>query len=190
MFRISIPEVIVFALLALAGYSVFPTFFDWPLLLVTLVATAIIAYYLWFYIRLMLFKVIIVRGTGVALLTKDFQTQPINANPEVWKIISNLRNTHITTVMWSYTQDFEQSVYESFKLSRFFDKCFYPSDFLTSDPKEYLKKICAKLGVSPTKVVLVDTDEKAIDAAKSLGINVIKYSDSVKLKEELREKGL
>ncbi|MFH1247433.1 MAG: hypothetical protein V1644_03560 [Candidatus Micrarchaeota archaeon] len=175
MFRISVAEVVAFLVLAFAVYGGVPAVFEWPLLIVTLVVLAFVAYFSWFYLRLMFSKVVIVRGTGVAVLTKDFQTQPITENPEVWKIISNLRNMHVTAVVWSFTQDFEQSVYASFNLKRFFDKCFYPSDFKTSDSKEYLKGICNKLGISPSKVVLIDSDDKAIAAGKSLGMTVFKY---------------
>ncbi len=190
MFRISAAEVVLFVVLLFLGYTSLPAFFEWPIIIVTLVAAAFLAYYLWRYVRLFFTRVILVRGTGVAILTKDFQTAPLTPNKEVWKIVSKLRNFHVTVVFWSFTRDFDQSVMQHFGLSKIFDKCFYPSDFLTADPSEYLKKICSALGVSPKKVVLIDSDDKALQAASSLGMAAIKYSNSVKLAEDLRAKGL
>ena len=49
--------------------------------------------------------------------------------PEVWAIAEGLRNAHVTGIVWSFTQDFDESTYRKFGLSKYFDKCFYPSDF-------------------------------------------------------------
>ncbi len=190
MFRISVVEVIVFAIPAFVGYTSISTLFEWPVLIATFLVLVLLTYYLWYYLRLLFARVVLVRGTGVAILTKDFQTAPLTPNEEVWKIVSKLRNFHVTVVFWSFTRDFDQSVMQHFGLSRFFDKCFYPSDFHTSDPKEYLKKICSALGVSPRKVILIDNDDKALQAAASLGMAAIKYSNTVKLVDDLRAKGL
>ncbi|MFH0713083.1 MAG: hypothetical protein V1722_01070 [Candidatus Micrarchaeota archaeon] len=190
MFRVSVAEIGVFLVLLILAFTTMPTFLEWPMLLVTLALTAVLSFYGWFYFRKMFTKVILVRGMGVNVICKDFQTAPMHPNPDVWKVISSVRNTHVTALFWTFTQDFEEGVVSHYGLSKFYDKVFYPSDFNTSDPQEYLANICKALGVSPRRVVLVDVDEKGMAAGKSLGMDVIYYSDVHKLASQLKERGI
>lgn len=190
MFRVSVAEIVVFLLLVVGVYGTAPAFFEFPLVIVTIVVLGAATLWLWFYLRLHLAKVVIVQGLGVSLLSKDFQTAPIRPNPQVWTKISSLRNTHITVIYWNYSKDFQENLMKHFNLPQYFDKEFYPSDFVTNDPKLYLQKICSALGVSPSKVVLIETDDKAITAGKSLGMTTIQYSSPDKLAADLHAKGL
>lgn len=190
MFRISLAEVIAFVILALASFFSFPDFFGFPLIIVSLIALIAVTYFGYYYLRLFLFRPILVRGLGVSVLSKNFQTSPIIENKEVLATVSRLRNTHVTSIMWSYTQDFDESTYKKFGLSQYFDKVFYPSDFNTSDAKTYLINISSSLGVSPKKIVLIDSDESVVAAGKSLGMTVLKYSSAPQLLNDLRSIGL
>ena len=190
MFRIGVGEVATFVVLSAAAYLIAPSFFEFPALIASAVVLAIIAFFAHYYFKFLFHRVVLVRGLGVAVTRRNFQLEKIRANPEVWSIIGGLRNSHVTAVMWSMTQDFDESTYKKFGLSKYFDKCFYPSDFNTSDPKTYLRGIMGRLGVNAGKIVLIDSDENGIAAGKSLGMTVVKYSSAHQLREDLNKIGL
>ncbi len=188
--RISVVEIVVFLFLLVMTFVTLPGFFEWPLAIGTAIILAFVSYYGWYFVRKSFSRVIFVRGLGVAIIPKDFQVFPVRLNEPVAKIVQKLRNTHTTVIVWSYTRDFNEIAMKTFGLRKVYDNEFYPSDYGTDEPQKYLSAVCSSLSVSPSKVVLIDIEEKPMEVAKSMGMTVIQYTSPEKLEESLKSIGL
>ncbi len=86
----------------------------------------------------------------------------------------------------SNTNNFESRIIKKWEIQDLFDKKVFSWEINSLKPsKNNFDELCDSLKVLPDQCIYVDNESRCLEVAKSLGFNVIKFTDLNNLKREL-----
>lgn len=109
-------------------------------------------------------------------------------NPRLKRILLNLRANYKTAILSNAWSDARILFEKRYQLSKLADIIIYSAEEKIAKPDPRIYELASeKIGLELSKILFIDDFEDNILAAKSVGMSVVHFQNSVQLMEELRK---